>query len=203
MKTLYSKFSHLTHAADGIPLLLVRLYLAPVMIQAGWNKYMAFDDVTAWFGNEDWGLGLPAPALLAFLATATELVGGILLLFGLFTRLISLPLSVTMLVAIFTVHAENGWLAIADATSWFADGTLFLDEAVMASADKLDKANELLREFGHYEWLTGSGKLVVLNNGVEFAVTYLIMLTVLFFYGGGRGVSGDYFVSRWWKSRAG
>ena len=51
---------------------------------------------------------------MALLATTTELAGAILLTFGLFTRLISIPLIITMLVAIFTVHLPNGWQAIAD-----------------------------------------------------------------------------------------
>ena len=38
---------------------------------------------------------------------------------------------------------------------------------------------------------------MVLNNGIEFTVTYLIMLAVLFFYGGGRLVSLDYWLAKW------
>jgi uncharacterized membrane protein YphA (DoxX/SURF4 family) len=57
---------------------------------------------------------------MALLATSTELAGAILLTFGLFTRLISIPLIITMLVAIFTVHLPNGWQAIADPNAPFA-----------------------------------------------------------------------------------
>ena len=51
--------------ADGIAPLLLRLYLAPVMLQAGWTKLMSFDDTAEWFGNSDWGLGLPFPEVTA------------------------------------------------------------------------------------------------------------------------------------------
>ena len=95
-----------------------------------------------------------------------------------------------------SVHAENGWLAIADASSWLADGTLLLNESVMDAPEKLQAAKSLLQEHGHYDWLTSSGNFVVLNNGIEFAATYFVMLLVLFFYGGGRYVSVDYFVSK-------
>ncbi|WP_088332186.1 DoxX family protein [Lacimicrobium sp. SS2-24] len=181
---------------NGIPSLLIRLYLAPVMIQAGWNKYISFADTAAWFGNPDWGLGLPFPALMASLAIAAELIGGILLLLGLLTRLVTLPLMVTMLVAAFTVHWQNGWPAIADTSSWLANGTLFMNESVMASADKLSAANSILQEHGNYEWLTASGKFVVLNNGIEFAITYFVMLLALLFIGGGRYLSLDFWIKR-------
>jgi putative oxidoreductase len=181
---------------EGIAPLLLRLYLAPVMIQAGWNKYQGFSGIVDWFGNADYGLGLPFPLVLAFLATATELIGGVLLLLGLATRWISVPLMFTMLVAAFTVHWPNGWTAIADASSWLSDGTILLNETVMAAPEKLSAAKSLLEENGNYEWLTSSGNFVVLNNGIEFAMTYFIMLFSLFFTGGGKFTSVDYFLAK-------
>lgn len=183
-------------AFEGIAPLLLRLYLAPVMIQAGWNKYQGFEGIVDWFGNADYGLGLPFPMVMAFLATAVELLGGILLLVGLATRWISIPLMVTMLVAAFSVHWPNGWAAIADASSWMSDGTIMLNEAVINSPNKLAAAKEILQEHGNYEWLTSSGKFVVLNNGIEFAMTYFIMLLSLFFTGGGKYTSIDYFLAK-------
>ncbi len=196
----YGVISALRHA-DGVPLLLLRLYLAPVMIQAGWNKATAFDSIVDWFGNPEYGLGLPFPEFMALLATAAELGGGILLLLGLATRLVSIPLMITMLVAMVTVHAQHGWLAIADASSWFADGTIYRDESVMSAPEKLEAANALLREHGYIDWLTSSGKFVILNNGIEFAATYFIMLAVLLFYGGGRYVSADHFIKGYRESK--
>lgn len=196
MTHLYQQFVTRLQLADGIPLLLLRLYLAPVMIQAGWNKASSFDSIVDWFGNDDYGLGLPMPLVMAFLATAAELVGGILLLFGALTRLVSIPLMITMVVAMISVHAENGWLAIADASSWLADGTILLNESIMAAPEKLSAAKSLLQEHGHYDWLTSSGNFVVLNNGIEFAATYFVMLLVLFIYGGGRFFSVDYYLGK-------
>ncbi|WP_440905583.1 DoxX family protein [Catenovulum sp. SX2] len=182
--------------ADGLAPLLLRLYLAPVMLQAGWNKYQNFDNIVSWFGDAEWGLGLPLPGLMAFLATAAELVGGLLLLFGLLTRLVSIPLIFTMLVAMVTVHWQHGWLAIADPNSWLANGTILFNESIMQSADKLARANDILTQHGHIDWLTSSGKFVVLNNGIEFAATYFVMLLVLLFSGGGRYTSLDYWIKR-------
>ena len=196
MTHIYQQIVARLQVADGIPLLLLRLYLAPVMIQAGWNKASSFDSIVDWFGNDDYGLGLPMPLVMAFLATAAELVGGVLLLLGALTRLVSIPLMVTMIVAMVSVHAKNGWLAIADASSWLADGTILLNENIMAAPEKLAAAKSLLQEHGHYDWLTSSGNFVVLNNGIEFAATYFIMLLVLFIYGGGRFLSVDYYVNK-------
>ena len=202
MKHIYQQIVARLQVADGIPLLLLRLYLAPVMIQAGWNKASSFDSIVDWFGNDDYGLGLPMPLVMAFLATAAELVGGVLLLLGALTRLVSIPLMVTMIVAMMSVHAKNGWLAIADASSWLADGTILLNENIMAAPEKLAAAKSLLQEHGHYDWLTSSGNFVVLNNGIEFAATYFIMLLVLFIYGGGRFFSVDYYVNKAMRSKS-
>ncbi|MCW8108656.1 DoxX family protein [Alteromonas ponticola] len=192
----YTSFKKALTHFDGAPLLLLRLYLAPIFIQAGWTKVIGFSDTVAWFGNQEWGLGLPFPAVLVTLTIAAELVGGVMLLLGLFTRLVSIPLSITMLVAMITVHAKNGWLAIADTSSWFADGTLFYDGSVMASADRLEMAKSILQEYGRYDWLTQSGNFVILNNGIEFAATYFLMLLILLFYGGGKYVSVDHLLAR-------
>lgn len=192
----YQKLVSQLQQLDFIPLLLLRLYLTPVMMQAGWTKLQNFDSTLSWFANPDWGLGLPAPALLLSLVILLELGGGLALLFGVFTRLTALGLSMTMLVAMLTVHAKNGWLAIADASSWLADGTIFRNDAVMAAPEKLAKANQILQQQPDYHWLVSSGKLVVLNNGIEFAATYFVMLVVLVVYGAGHWLSLDYWLGR-------
>lgn len=179
---------------DGIPPLLLRLYLAPVFIQAGWTKLSHFNDTVFWFGDKEWGLGLPFPELMVSLAVGTEFIGGWLLLFGLLTRLLALPLMFTMFVAAVTAHWQQGWLAIADSSSWFADGTILYNESIMAAAEKKERAIAILQEYGNYEWLTSSGSITILNNGIEFAATYFIMTMVLLFTGGGRFTSVDYFV---------
>lgn len=181
---------------SGLPLLLIRLYLFPVMAQAGWQKLSHFSDTVSWFGDAEYGLGLPLPWLMTILAITAELVGAWFILVGFATRWASIPLMITMLVAIFTVHAEHGWLAIADASSWLADGTILTNESVMAAPDKLAAARSLLEEHGYIDWLTSSGNFVILNNGIEFASTYFVMLLALFCFGGGRYVSVDYFINQ-------
>lgn len=183
-----------TRQADFLAPLALRLYLAPVFLMAGMNKFNHFDNTAAWFGNPDWGLGLPFPELLAFLAISTELAGAVFLLFGFAVRWISIPLMFTMLVAALTVHLQNGWLAIADGSLW-----LFGSKRVSGGLERLDAAKDLLKQHGNYDWLTEHGSFVMLNNGIEFAVTYFIMLLALFFIGSGRYVSVDYWIANYFK----
>ncbi len=53
-------------------------------------------------------IGLAPGYLMALTASSAELLGGILLLIGFLTRPTSLVLAITMIVAIFTVHIDNG-----------------------------------------------------------------------------------------------
>lgn len=189
---------------DFIAPLLIRFYLAPVFIAAGLTKMNSFESTAAWFGNPDWGLGLPLPGLMAFLATAAELIGGFLLLVGLATRAVTLPLMITMLVAAFAVHWDDGWFAIASsspetsmAKPLAAVGFPGAEESLANSEEvgkRLDAAKSILREHGDYGWLSEKGNFVVLNNGIEFAATYFILLLSLFFTGAGRYVSIDYWL---------
>jgi putative oxidoreductase len=53
-------------------------------------------------------IGLSPGYFMALMAGSVEFFGGILLLLGLLTRLSSVALSFTMVVAIFAVHFQNG-----------------------------------------------------------------------------------------------
>ncbi len=172
---------------SGLPLLGLRIYLFPIMLQAGWNKFAGFEGTVKWFGDS---LGLPFPWLMVVLAGLAEFGGAILLLLGWFTRLVAIPLMITMLVAAFLVHGDNGWLTLSDDSSWLAN------ERVMEAAPKKEEIKRIVREHGDYRYLTSSGRITLLNNGMQLAITYFIMLLVLFFFGGGRYVSVDYWLSK-------
>ena len=188
------KLLNSTSAIDFLAPLALRLYLAPILFMAGYNKFLHFDDTAQWFGNSEWGLGLPFPEVMAFLATSTELVGAVLLVIGLAVRWVSIPLMITMIVAAVTTHWQNGWSAIADNTFW-----LFSTERTHGAGERLAVAKDILKEHGNYEWLTETGNFVVSNSGIEFAATYFIMLLVLFFIGGGKYFSVDYWLNEKFK----
>lgn len=190
----YCGFVRFLRPLDGLGPLALRLFLSPILILAGLNKLENIDNVAAWFGNPDWGLGLPAPLLLAWLAALAEFLGGIALLLGLAVRLVSIPLLITMAVAAATVHWQYGWHALPEQTltvpwEWRNDLT---EEIII----RRERAIDLLKEHGDYDWLTENGKITVLKNGIEFAATYFVMLLALLFSGGGRFVSLDYWIAR-------
>lgn len=173
-----------TKDLDFMVLFAIRMYLVPVMWMAGTQKLFHMSSTIEWFGNTEWGLGLPFPALLAYLAALTETIGAVSLALGLATRWLCIPLIIVMINAAVLVHLDNGWLAIAHENS--------------QAAIRLQNFMTWLHDNhqGRYEYITKLGEPVILNNGVEFAVTYMLMLLTLFFYGAGKWLSVDYWIQR-------
>ena len=155
---------------------------------AGSRKLSDMDSTIAWFGNADWGLGLPLPALLAWLATdrgvrRTAVTDRTRRALGFDTA--------------YGHHAgrwvyrpwQNGWLAIASGSG------LFATERTIAATERLGRAKSILQEHGNMDWLTEHGNFVVLNNGIEFAATYFVMLLALLYLGSGKA-GADYWINR-------
>lgn len=215
----YNKLISSSQLFSGLAPLFFRLILGPVMIIAGFNKLnlsneeldffarlSADANVVAWFGNTEWGLGLPFPELLAFLAGWSEFLGGILLLLGLMTRAVAIPLMITMLVAATTVHMDNGWFAItptnpdtsaAKVFHWlgFEAATASLENS-KAAAERLALIKSIVADHGKPSYLYEKGNIAILNNGMEFSLSYFVMLLSLFFTGAGRYFSADYWLRR-------
>jgi putative oxidoreductase len=105
MIVLYLKMVNRISTLKNLPLLLIRLVLAYGFYKPAKMKWQNINDIADWFGS----LGIPAPALSAYLAAGTEAAGVVMLALGVGTRLISIPLIITMLVAIKTVHWSNGF----------------------------------------------------------------------------------------------
>ncbi len=82
---------------------LARLTVGVVFVGTGWGKLHSLPDVTSFFTD----LGIPFPAFNARLTAGTEFFGGLLVLLGLCTRLASLPLAFTMVIAILTAKRAN------------------------------------------------------------------------------------------------
>jgi len=83
-------------------LLAVRLYWGWQFMQTGWGKLTDINKVVGFFTD----LGIPAPALNAYFVSALEFGGGLLLILGLGSRLIALPLVIDMIVAYITADRE-------------------------------------------------------------------------------------------------
>lgn len=58
------------------------------------------------------GLGVPFPSLMSWATILVELIGGAAVLVGAFLAFVSVPMIVTMLVAVFTVHRPYGFSSI-------------------------------------------------------------------------------------------
>ncbi len=195
-------------AIDFLGPLALRLYLAPIFIAVGLHKFMTLESTASWFGDS---LGLPAPMAMAVLAASAELFGGLALLFGFAVRLFVIPMMVTMMVATFAVHWDQGWFAIAPGDPETSTAKPFAMLGIPSAEESLknseevgkraNKARSVLKEHGNYGWLTEKGSFAILNNGIEFAVTYFIMLLVLFFTGAGRYFSLDYWIARGFRNR--
>lgn len=96
-------------SCDQWTLLLLRLVVGFGFVVHGWAKWSRGPEK---FGALLHSLGVPFPDAMAWLVTSVELLGGIALLVGLWVTLISIPLIVSMLVAIFAVHMKYGYSSI-------------------------------------------------------------------------------------------
>ena len=76
--------------------LAVRIVVGWVFMWTGWQKLHFLPRMIENF--REWGI--PAPEILTPFASGMEFVGGLLLLVGLLTRFISVPMMIIMLVAI-------------------------------------------------------------------------------------------------------
>jgi putative oxidoreductase len=88
---------------DWLALLVARLTVGILFVSTGWGKVNNLAKITQYFTE----LGIPMPAFNATLASFTELICGSLLVLGLASRLASIPLVVTMTVAILTAKKDE------------------------------------------------------------------------------------------------
>ncbi len=101
----------------------LRLMLGGGFIYHGWLKVFSPGGHQLFAGMLG-SLGLPAPALTAWLVAWAEIVGGLALIAGAFVAIVSAVLIVDMLVAMFTVHLPNGFNFI-NITSMGKQGPVF------------------------------------------------------------------------------
>src|SRR5947209_229457 len=89
-------------------LLFIRIWLGYRMITASFSSVTGIltspserEFFTKWFGSE---LHFPFPLVMAFLAKGSELVGGIFVLIGLFTKKAAGLIAITMFIATITAN---------------------------------------------------------------------------------------------------
>jgi putative oxidoreductase len=101
-KKLYGGFVTAVSSTQSLLLLAVRLYWGWQLAQNGWGKLHNLANVTEFFTS----LGIPAPGPTAAFVATFELVGGILLALGLFSRITALGIVVDMFVAYVSADRE-------------------------------------------------------------------------------------------------
>jgi putative oxidoreductase len=93
--------------------LLTRIVIGHAFFLTGRGKWANFDNTVAFFTE----LGIPAPQANAAFVSTLELVGGVCLIIGLLTRLMSAGLASTMVVALMTADKEKflgSWSATSE-----------------------------------------------------------------------------------------
>ena len=94
---------NITARLASIAPLATRVVIGLAFFQAGTGKFRHFENVIGFFDS----LGIPFPAFNAGLVASMETVGGIMLIFGLFTRFFAAGLTVTMVVALLTADTTS------------------------------------------------------------------------------------------------
>ena len=107
LQKVYSLSKDILQNFQSLSLLFARLAVAYGFLEPALMKWKDIDGIATWFGT----MGIPFPTLNAYMSATTEILGVVLLTLGLFTRLISIPLIVVMVVAIMTVHLAHGFSA--------------------------------------------------------------------------------------------
>jgi len=103
----YHRTTNALERARDLPLLLLRLILAFGFYEPAKMKWSDMNSIIQWFSSA----GFPVPVVSAYLVAVSEAAGVVLLALGLFTRFITVPLMIIMLVAIFVVHWASGFAA--------------------------------------------------------------------------------------------
>ncbi|MFT5675132.1 MAG: putative oxidoreductase [Gammaproteobacteria bacterium] len=130
--------------------LALRIPAAIIFIAHGAQKLFGLFGGYGLEGTGQWmtSIGLEPGYQLALLAGSTEFFGGIALLIGLLVRPAALMLSITMLVAIFSVHFANGLFMTSNGYE-FALALFAISISLMLSgAGKLSLDSVLLKRLG-------------------------------------------------------
>ncbi len=119
----YAKFEEVAAYGRSPLLLAIRLYWGWQFAQSGWGKLHSLPRVTEFFTS----LHIPLPGANAHFVASLEFIGGILLILGLGSRLISLLLAGNMLVAYWTADHEALFSILSDPGKFYvADPFTFL-----------------------------------------------------------------------------
>ncbi|MCL6603918.1 MAG: DoxX family protein [Paenibacillus sp.] len=111
--------------------IIMRVVLGIIFVFHGVDKFqMGLGNVEAWFSS----LGIPG--FLAYVVAVIELVGGIMLILGLFTRYVSGLLVIVLAGAIITAKLSVGLLGNGQMAGYELDLVLILISLYLVVADR-------------------------------------------------------------------
>lgn len=107
MKSIINTLTTTTTGLDTVP---IRIGAGAIFAAHGAQKLFGWFGGYGLEGTAGWmnSIGLEPGLLMATMAGSAEFFGGLLLIVGLLVRPAALVLAVTMVIAIVTVHLENG-----------------------------------------------------------------------------------------------
>jgi putative oxidoreductase len=110
VSTLKSTFASFQPGIADVVLVFARLTIGWSFFLAGKGKLANFERTVGFFES----LGIPAPGFHAGFVGGVEMVGGLLLIVGLLTRVAAIPLASTMVVAYLTAHREEAFVGLSE-----------------------------------------------------------------------------------------
>ena len=146
MKDFLAEFRVLLSYPQDFIIMLARFTVAYGFSLPALMKIQNLEGTILWFES----IGIPFATFVAYLVSAVEVLGILLLILGLFTRYISILLSGIMLGAMFFVHWEHGYSVVNNGIEITFYYFLFLTIFMTFGAGKysLDK---ILFHRGRYE----------------------------------------------------
>lgn len=191
---LYSLFLKVLNSLQAPFLLGVRMVWGFLFLQSGIGKISNIDNVVNYFTND---LKIPHPSLSAHFVAGLETVGGILLILGLGSRIIAVPLVVNMIVA-FLAAEHDAFIAFFSSPKDFfsADAFPFLLASllVLLFGPGWFSFDALIAEYRKRAWRRAARwKLLFLLSVLLLVIYAEVYITI--------HRSGDsiYQILRWWK----
>src|SRR5215472_9556127 len=111
----YGLFLKAANSLQSPLLLVIRVYWGWLLLESGIGKIRHIDKVVDFFTD----LGIPAPSFNAHFNAGLETVGGILLIVGLGSRIMAVPLLINMIVAYITAEREALMSLFSDSNKFF------------------------------------------------------------------------------------
>ncbi|GLX80991.1 DoxX family protein [Thalassotalea eurytherma] len=147
--SITNTLKRITNSEQSLSTMPLRLIAGIIFTAHGAQKLFAWFGGYGLQGTGQWmdSIGLSPGYLMALMAGSAEFFGGLLLIAGLLTRPTSFVLAITMVVAIFSVHFENGLFMSANGYEFALILLAASVSLVISGAGKLSLDNLLARRF--------------------------------------------------------